>query len=56
MECFTNNVIPGLKDLEAGYRGPFKNMRAERDCRDIEGFIAIIDEPSRFKNIEGFEK
>lgn len=56
MECFINNVILGLKDLEVGYWGFFKNMRVERDCRDIEGFIVIIDEFLGFKNIEGFEK
>lgn len=38
------NISTGLKDPEAEYRGPFKNVRAEKNSRDIEGFIAIIDE------------
>ena len=41
---FTNNIIPGLNDLEAEYWGPFGSMKEEKESRDIEGFRAITDE------------
>ena len=41
---FTNNIIPGLNDLEAEYWGPLGSRKEEKENRDIKGFIAITDE------------